>query len=487
MKKSIFWVFLALLCLFCTSVSFADSEISVTDLDGGERCSWYTASMQSTTIFFTSDTSEILHYKDALEWNQSTNHASSAEMPSPDIFNVDLEGIEGPKEVKVHLRLTLSLENATISGDQRSEDPSSVESLTTPFLIETIRFASARRYTGDVSDNADATNIIIIDAQGGVQSIAATGTYTERNGMGTIYNQGAADGLDIPDAFPLTVYAVSYNYEKHGISVTQQENGNITPGGDEDGVVSVPRGRDQTFTIIPESGYQVAHLIVDGEEVEPDNKLSATYTFTRVLDDGHTISAVFEPYSGAEVCTDYGIVLDVTSITGSESNPTVTEFEALGFADGSRSVNIIGSDGTETGGTFVADGFVQAFTASISYEEGYGSGSISISVPAPAEGFDTDKSYYVIALNRTTNYYDLWEAELGSDGSLNAAVKPVSDYAPDATFFVYCGTATETGETPETPPADTGGGGASGSGCSAGLSSLALLAFAPMLALRRRP
>lgn len=73
------------------------------------------------------------------------------------------------------------------------------------------------------------------------------------------------------------------------ITATAGENGTITPTGE----TQVYKGESQTFTITPNSGYQIDEVKVDGEIVEITGN---TYTFTNVTDD-HTIEVTFEKTS----------------------------------------------------------------------------------------------------------------------------------------------------------------------------------------------
>lgn len=71
----------------------------------------------------------------------------------------------------------------------------------------------------------------------------------------------------------------------HTITATAGAHGSIDPVG----VVSVTDGTDQVFTITPDSGYNIATLVVDDVSVST----ATTYTFSNVTAD-HTISATFE-------------------------------------------------------------------------------------------------------------------------------------------------------------------------------------------------
>ncbi|TDL71131.1 DUF1533 domain-containing protein [Rhodococcus qingshengii] len=70
------------------------------------------------------------------------------------------------------------------------------------------------------------------------------------------------------------------------IRATTDSNGSINP----DGWVSVDHGKDQTFTITPNIGYEVATLKVDGVEATLTNN---TYTLTNVTGN-HTIDVTFK-------------------------------------------------------------------------------------------------------------------------------------------------------------------------------------------------
>ena len=92
------------------------------------------------------------------------------------------------------------------------------------------------------------------------------------------------------------------------IEATAGEGGTISPSG----TVAAPLKGDQTFTITPAEGYEIASLTVDGAEVEP----AATYTFKNV-ETTHTIAAAFEKLPepepedpGTPVVPDTSITLD---------------------------------------------------------------------------------------------------------------------------------------------------------------------------------
>jgi hypothetical protein len=68
------------------------------------------------------------------------------------------------------------------------------------------------------------------------------------------------------------------------ITASAGTGGSISPSGS----VTVEYGDDQTFTVTPDSGYEIASVLMDGAPA------TAPYTFFDVTSDGHTITATFE-------------------------------------------------------------------------------------------------------------------------------------------------------------------------------------------------
>ncbi|NJM14578.1 MAG: carbohydrate-binding protein [Bacteroidales bacterium] len=81
---------------------------------------------------------------------------------------------------------------------------------------------------------------------------------------------------------------------QYTINATAGSNGSISPSG----AINVSEGGDQTFTITPNSGYQIANVLVNGTSVGA----VSSYTFSNVTAN-HTISATFNliPISGASI------------------------------------------------------------------------------------------------------------------------------------------------------------------------------------------
>ncbi|MDO4749331.1 MAG: PASTA domain-containing protein [Eubacteriales bacterium] len=79
--------------------------------------------------------------------------------------------------------------------------------------------------------------------------------------------------------------------EEHTISVTVGKGGSVSPRGR----VTVSHEDSQTFTFVPDEGYEVREIIVDGQNVGA----SRTYVFTDVVAD-HSLYVVFGLRTGGE-------------------------------------------------------------------------------------------------------------------------------------------------------------------------------------------
>jgi Subtilase family/Divergent InlB B-repeat domain len=91
--------------------------------------------------------------------------------------------------------------------------------------------------------------------------------------------------------------AASFAINTYSITASTGVNGSITPSGS----VSVTYGANQTFTITPDTGYQVADLLVDGSSVGA----VTAYTFINVTSN-HTIAASFVDATPPDTTVDSG-------------------------------------------------------------------------------------------------------------------------------------------------------------------------------------
>jgi len=104
---------------------------------------------------------------------------------------------------------------------------------------------------------------------------------------GTLYNNGSATyPTNSASGIPTGWTEVGPTPSTYTITATAGSNGSISPSGS----VSVNAGSSQTFTVTPDSGYEVDTLTVDGSTATLTNN---TYTFSNVQAD-HTISVTFK-------------------------------------------------------------------------------------------------------------------------------------------------------------------------------------------------
>ena len=113
------------------------------------------------------------------------------------------------------------------------------------------------------------------------------------------------------------------------INASSAPNGSISPTGS----VPVVHGDSQTFTIIPDVGYQIGQLIVDGGIVAP----TTSYSFTSVTS-GHSISAKFVPntYTITASAEEYGSISPVGSLSvehGSSQTFAISAATGYSIAD----------------------------------------------------------------------------------------------------------------------------------------------------------
>ena len=187
-------------------------------------------------------------------------------------------------------------------------DSSGYSSLITGYHVDISRLSSL--YYGFVYSNGifitlnypSATWATVNSINDGSQ---ATGYYTDTSGNSHSFMYGA--GVSATIAYPGAVYTYAYginnsgqvtgnytdsSYNTHGFvaSPPQMITANAGPGGSisPSGTVAVNSGANQTFTISPNTGYQVADVLVDGV----NQGAITSYTFSNVTAT-HTISATF--------------------------------------------------------------------------------------------------------------------------------------------------------------------------------------------------
>ncbi len=111
--------------------------------------------------------------------------------------------------------------------------------------------------------------------------------YSETVPEGQIVTQSPSAGTSIQEGETIIV-TLSMGPEPdptHTITVIAGRGGSVSPNGQ----VSVTEGQSQTFTITPDSGYEIREVRVDGENVGA----VSSYTFSNVTE-SHSIYAVFQ-------------------------------------------------------------------------------------------------------------------------------------------------------------------------------------------------
>lgn len=88
---------------------------------------------------------------------------------------------------------------------------------------------------------------------------------------------------------------VTFSLIIYEITVTEVENGTISPSG-ENGVVAANCGEDYSFTIIPDSGFMIHAVLVDGDSIGT----MSSYTF-QSISRNHTIGAIFDSIPEGQV------------------------------------------------------------------------------------------------------------------------------------------------------------------------------------------
>jgi hypothetical protein len=140
----------------------------------------------------------------------------------------------------------------------------------------------------EASGNCGGRNILFKASQGVLTENTISGSWTT-------YEEGAWHGE--------ATYNVtrSINY----INTTAGTGGAIVPSGN----VSVPAGTDQTFNILPDNGYKILNVVVDGVSIGAKN----SYTFYDVSAN-HTIMATFKTAPN-------NFIINVTAGSGGTISP----------------------------------------------------------------------------------------------------------------------------------------------------------------------
>jgi len=117
----------------------------------------------------------------------------------------------------------------------------------------------------------------------GLEAIANTGWEFD-GWSGDLTGDASTANITMDEDKNITATFAEIPPEEHIITATAGPGGSITPSGD----VSVTHGENQSFSIAPDTGYEIDDVLVDGESTGP----VTSYTFVNVTGN-HTIHAEF--------------------------------------------------------------------------------------------------------------------------------------------------------------------------------------------------
>lgn len=182
------------------------------------------------------------------------------------------------------------------------------------------------------------------------RATASGGPYTQVGSLGanviTYSNTGLSVGttyyyrVRAYDGTNYSAYSSVVNQTIRTIVATAGANGSITPSG----TVAVANGFTKVFTMIPNAGYKIASVTVDGSAVA----INPTYTFSNITAN-HTISATF-------VSSAISLTIDTPSNSATINRPDIMVKGTVTNAGGHETgVTVNGVVANVYGNEFVAN------------------------------------------------------------------------------------------------------------------------------------
>ena len=205
---------------------------------------------------------------------------------------------------------------------------------------------------------------------------------------------------------------VSISPETYVITASAGSNGTIDPSGE----ITVNKGDDQSFTITPNTGYQIDDVLVDGSSIGVEN----SYNFNNVTED-HTISASF-----IEEVINHAPVINSTPIT------TATQDETYNY-----DVNAVDSDGddlTYSLTTKPSGMIINSSTGLITWTPS-STGDYDVTVKA-SDGDLFDTQEYAITVSSVVPDTFTITASAGSNGSINPSGDVTVNEGSDQLFNI---------------------------------------------------
>ncbi len=149
---------------------------------------------------------------------------------------------------------------------------------------------------------------------------------------------GVQDEYAISDLSAPVSFGFVLNKSTYSVAITHSEHGRLSPSG----TVTVARGSEFTVTILPDNGYRLSSLIIDGESV----------------------GVGFEKYTFKDIVADHIVYAEFEEIPVPPGQPDFTAWvckviESDGMHTSERTVNAPLSDGDPFTLTNIATGVVQ--------------------------------------------------------------------------------------------------------------------------------
>jgi hypothetical protein len=219
---------------------------------------------------------------------------------------------------------------ATVSGNTTTYMDTNVsQQITYYYYVKAFDNQNPPNYSqpsNEISAKIETFTITATAGQGG--TISPSGSVSVVSGSSQIFtitpNVGykikdvKVDGTSVGSVNTYTFTNVTSNHTievtfeiiTYTINASSNIGGSISPSG----LITVNYGDSKTFTIIPNSGYKISNVKVDGKSMGP----VSTYTFTNITSN-HTIEAVFLKQSSQIV-----IVLKIGNSTFTVNGSTKT-------------------------------------------------------------------------------------------------------------------------------------------------------------------
>jgi hypothetical protein len=311
-----------------------------------------------------------------------------------------------------------------------------------PSSVKTVNYGGSATFTMTPNTGYHITDVLV----DGV-SVGAVGTYTFSN---------VTANHTISVAFAINTYT---------LTASSDANGNISPSG----TVSVNYGGSQTFTMLPNAGYHVASVLVDGVSKGAVN----AYTFTNVTAN-HTISVTFAintytitPSAGSggtispssKQTVNYGgsatftitpktgyhiadVLIDGTSV-GAVETYTFTNVQANHTISATFAINTYtitpsaGSGGTISPATQQTVNYGGSVTFTMTPNAGYHVASVLVdgtAVGTPTSyKFSSVKANHTISVTFAINTYTITPSA-GGGGTISPSSKQTVNYGGSVTF-----------------------------------------------------